>query len=518
MSNVTIKGFEIKNFDSGIVGQGTGTNNAKIEHNYIHEVGDGVLGSTSGTQALNNWTVSQNLITGFVESGVNLQNACNLLISKNKFSNSTPGDSMAILVRGQGCGSNSLTVSDVTIINNEIIDFPDRAVNLEAWAEGVSNATVENVEVVDNTITGSFTGITALKQGGGATLQNFTITGNSLTINSPKAAGCAVHLADVGGVSSFSNNTITINGIIGNGGNEFDGICISGADTGNWTITENELDGNNVGTGSGIRMRGSLPASASLNMEENTVTEWAQGILVDALASGTEVEVHRNWIIGNHAYGVSNDVTGATIDATLNYWGHESGPKHDGLNSSGQGNSVSDNVNFAPWYQDKDFKSRSDGTVKNTTKDKYYRSIQEAVDNADSGDTIHVMPGTYNESVIIGKSVTLTGDCGDENTPGPGPDAPILVGTGFKSKAAFRIEGASNVTIEGFEIKNYEGGYNSYGVFGYGTGVNNITIRHNYIHDVESDGVFAFNGYGVEVLSGWTVTHNVIENFGGEGG
>ena len=128
------------------------------------------------------------------------------------------------------------------------------------------------------------------------------------------------------------------------------------------------------------------------------------------------------------------------------------------------------------------------------------------------------MPGVYNEYVTIGKSITLTGDCGDENTRGPGPDAPILVGTGFKSKAAFRIEGASNVTIEGFEIKNYEGGYNSYGVIGYGTGVNNITIRHNYIHNVESDGVFAFNGYGVEVLSGWTVTHNIIEDFGGEGG
>ena len=73
-------------------------------------------------------------------------------------------------------------------------------------------------------------------------------------------------------------------------------------------------------------------------------------------ASDMKVEVHRNCIFGNHAYGISNHVDGATIDAILNYWGYESGPRHDELNSSGQGNSVSDNVNFAPWYQDEDFK------------------------------------------------------------------------------------------------------------------------------------------------------------------
>ena len=51
-------------------------------------------------------------------------------------------------------------------------------------------------------------------------------------------------------------------------------------------------------------------------------------------------------------------------------------------------------------------------------------------------------------------------------------------------------------------------------MFGFRSGVNNITVRYNYIHDVESYGIQAFNGYASEVLRDWTITHNKIEKFG----
>ncbi|HBI57395.1 MAG TPA: hypothetical protein DDY38_11265 [Firmicutes bacterium] len=532
VSDVTIKGFEIMNYNSGgIVGRGDGINNVTIENNFIHTVGnDGVLGGTSGTQILTGWAVAHNMIAG---SGVNLDNIGDLSISNNQISNPAPGNGIAISVMSRA-DSNSMIVSGVTISNNDIngainvfalatgslsvtvenVNISNNtsygAINIEALAEGSSNATVKGVSIDGNTISGNFAGIDLRKQGSGTTsLQDFTITGNSLAINNPKEDGCAVSLANVSGSSSLSNNTVTVTGTIGGSGSYFDGVDISGSATGSWTITENTLDGNNVGTASsGIRLRSSLPVTATFTMTGNTVTEWAQGILSDALASGTAVKLRRNWIFGNSGYGISNADNGAAIDAILNYWGHASGPKHATLNSGGQGNQVSNKVDFDPWHQDEDFISLSDGTVRNETQDKYYHSIQIAVNEAEAGDIIYVTPGVYKEDVRIEKSITLRGDCGDPNEPGPGPNAPVLDGSSLPApftNCGFQVKDADNVIIEGFEIKNFS----NQGLDLYDSG-NNVTFRYNYIHDIGECGVKAMTFYET-TTHGWEVTHNIIE-------
>jgi len=56
-----------------------------------------------------------------------------------------------------------------------------------------------------------------------------------------------------------------------------------------------------------------------------------------------------NDAIYNNGSGVYT--SGVEIDARKVYWGHESGPYHPGLNPSGQGNEVSDNVIFDPWLK-----------------------------------------------------------------------------------------------------------------------------------------------------------------------
>ena len=109
---------------------------------------------------------------------------------------------------------------------------------------------------------------------------------------------------------------------------------------------------------SGIHLRGNLPATVDLTMTKNTITGWAQGILADDLTTGVAVKIHHSRIYGNSGFGISNG-SGAAIDATLNFWGHASGPLHE-LNQEGLGNAVTDNVFYNPWYIDEECETLSD--------------------------------------------------------------------------------------------------------------------------------------------------------------
>ncbi|CAN5445528.1 hypothetical protein BH20CHL6_BH20CHL6_19920 [soil metagenome] len=84
-----------------------------------------------------------------------------------------------------------------------------------------------------------------------------------------------------------------------------------------------------------------------------------------------------------------------------------------------------------------------------------FDSIQLAVDAASPGDIIKVCPGTYNESVTVGKFVRLRGAqagvfaerCGDR-----GPESTVTNG----DDGAFRLE-ADRIVLNGFRIANNTG-------------------------------------------------------------
>ena len=523
VSDVTITGFEIANFqDGGIAAQGAGIDNVTIERNFIHDVGaEGIRGSAGGTQALSNWSVSHNTIEGYSESGINLVNVAVSAISENKITGSGSGSGAAINVTGKS-DAGSVTVAGITVAGNEVTGDDVRvaaagtgsgaattqnitisgnvvtagAISVLADAEGASSATAKDITIDGNAISGDSVGIDLGKQGGGG-LQNFTISGNNLTINSPMANGAAVKLADVGGESIFTKNGIVFTGTAGSGV-VFDGVDISGNGTGEWIILSNELDGGGVG-GSGIRLS-SLPGAANVYMTRTKVTGWVQGIKSDTLATGTEVEFRQNWIEGNTSYGIQNG-SDETIDATLNYWGETSGPRHATSNPDGQGNAVSDNVNYSPWHQDEEFVSYSDGTVHNETQDNYYNSITIAINEANPYDTIKVAAGTYSERLMIDKPLHLIGDPGEENVPGPGPNAPIIDGEFTQQTATINVKDTSGVIIEGFEIKNSDRG----GIEPRSSGADDVIIRYNYIHQVQEG--FRMNGG-----EGWVISHNVIQD------
>jgi beta propeller repeat protein/parallel beta-helix repeat protein len=82
-----------------------------------------------------------------------------------------------------------------------------------------------------------------------------------------------------------------------------------------------------------------------------------------------------------------------------------------------------------------------------------FKSIQEAVNNSSSGDTVIVMPGTYEENIIV--NVTSLTIRSESKNPG------VLVKSPDENKSAFLII-ANNVTLSGFNITGAKGNYTYY--------------------------------------------------------
>ena len=142
-------------------------------------------------------------------------------------------------------------------------------------------------------------------------------------------------------------------------------------------------------------------------------------------------------VFESNEFGIKNKAD-AVVCAAHNYWNHESGPYHASQNTSGQGNAVSGNVLFYPWYKDAELTTLHviSGIVNTRTLDAY-STIQKAVNDAESGDTILVDPGAYRQDLVIGKeNLTLKSTAG--------PDTTTIQGN-------IKISG-DNVTIEGFTI------------------------------------------------------------------
>jgi parallel beta-helix repeat protein len=129
-----------------------------------------------------------------------------------------------------------------------------------------------------------------------------------------------------------------------------------------------------------------------------------------------------------------------------------------------------------------------------------YKTIQEAINAADTGNIISVLAGTYYERVTLNKSLKIIG---------AGSDVTIIDAYGEKNDIGLNIKGdafnvvASNVTISGLKIQNANVGIilssNDSYVFN-----NNITSCRNAIHLFGSnnsilDNHFLDNWWGIYI-------------------
>ena len=139
------------------------------------------------------------------------------------------------------------------------------------------------------------------------------------------------------------------------------------------------------------------------------------------------------------------------------------------------------------------------------TVDADYWNIQDAINNATDGDTIQVWYGTYNEHIVINKSLIVESRDGTSRTFIDG------LGTGVVVNIT-----ADDVTFEGFSVQNGEIGIKLTG--------NNSVINDNVIINIvsgvtgsSSSGRHAGaggNSYGVYLYSGTnnSISSNIISN------
>ncbi len=106
-----------------------------------------------------------------------------------------------------------------------------------------------------------------------------------------------------------------------------------------------------------------------------------------------------------------------------------------------------------------------------------FATINKANSVVAPGDTVHVMPGTYNQSVLTTTSGTSTQGIIYKSEGGPG--AAIIVGGGTSPLFATWENTASYVTIEGFDVS----GGGRFGILNY-NGASNNQILQNHVHDV----------------------------------
>lgn len=120
----------------------------------------------------------------------------------------------------------------------------------------------------------------------------------------------------------------------------------------------------------------------------------------------------------------------------------------------------------------------NDGHIWNYTA---YDTIQGGVDGVLPNGTVHVLPGTYAESVTVAKRVSLLGS---------GASSVLVVGADAPGSRGFYVDRADYVTISGFKIRDFETG-----IYLRGTGVGPVprvfdaTITDNVLESNTTYGI-----------------------------
>ncbi len=192
---------------------------------------------------------------------------------------------------------------------------------------------------------------------GVAAYGNMTISDNTF-INIERVGVVVFDMSPfLGGPAMADDVWVTGNTYTGKGeGDHLDyGIEVSGGAKatliGN-TITGNKGEASDGSSSAAILITDWFAPGTEAAITGNTLTDSTIGIAVGYNAGDESVVTAQNNVIsGNTEYGVLNLSDVMEVDARRNWWGDASGPYHETKNSEGEGDTVSDNVIFDPWFE-----------------------------------------------------------------------------------------------------------------------------------------------------------------------
>lgn len=116
------------------------------------------------------------------------------------------------------------------------------------------------------------------------------------------------------------------------------------------SISDSEFLGTDTVDSMGVYADAGVVDAVNVTMTDCLVKDWDYGII--AADAGAPANVSANYcsIVSNMTYGFYADAFAkGDQDAEDNWWGADSGPYHPTANPSGQGDAVSDNVDFDPY-------------------------------------------------------------------------------------------------------------------------------------------------------------------------
>ncbi|MBK6876596.1 MAG: right-handed parallel beta-helix repeat-containing protein [Ignavibacteria bacterium] len=406
-------------------------------------------------------------------------------------------------------GNNNLTVNNVTIQNNSngsgfYANGPVNTVLLDSvtvsghnvgargiviWNGLKENITITNCEVFNNNCCGI-----ELQDG---TASGVTISNNYVHDNFDNGIGIV-------GLQGPGENLISGNTLVNNGrfGIEIKNPNGSGLTTGPGRVV---VENNNVSrtlpiadlrdiVGIAAFRRGVLPGNVDVPngtvIQNNTVSGYAQTSTSDGfgiVVEGTNHTVSGNTVTGcdvgiqRQAGHLPYPADGDQSNLADAYFGRGNSPVTCGVTIGS--NTLTNTINT------RDVGAVAGGIVTNINTSEIFCSIQSAINDAQTlgGHTITVPSGTYNEQVLVNKSVTIKG---------VGATKPVLNFTGTVSgKPTLFDVSVRDVTIQNMRLRVDQTKLSS-AIIASGTDIDNIAVKSDSIEAYASSAAGAFGSYG----------------------
>uniref|UniRef100_UPI0030D8FB47 LamG-like jellyroll fold domain-containing protein n=1 Tax=uncultured Gimesia sp. TaxID=1678688 RepID=UPI0030D8FB47 len=428
---------------------------------------------------IDNTIFDTNLLGFYQANDGSTGNVSDLQVTHSEFRNSTHTAVYAEEIRDS-------TVDD-NIFENNARDF---AIYKDYTGTGID---VENIQVSNNTMTNSASTSVRIWIRGSGLASDIDIFGNTITSNVGLIADeygkieVTLDSAFTHAPVNIYENSVTLSGSFGAGAPAVHGIRLRGASN-SINIERNLLDGGNVGSDGGTPLSsgiyvttddvdmGAISSTAAIDITNNTITGFDSGVSVfDALVPvgfgglpvGAQLNINNNSLAGNTA-GVTSGA-GAIVNASNNWWGSTveatvAGLMTGGVDFTSYLDNASDIDGGTTGFQG-DFSTLNVTALGSQTGPT--GRIQEAIDNAAYGATIHILAGTYVGNVdASGIDITLA----PGNSPGQvtingnltlnGDDTldieinSAVTGTGFDQfvvNGTVNLGGAALNLIDGFD-------------------------------------------------------------------